>query len=94
MNINVNVTQEDIDNGVAQCESGCPIALSLKRFLTKLIDIRVGLNYLELELKTDENIFKKYHAKLPISTFDFILNFDRGEKVAPISFEITLIPKI
>ena len=81
MKLKVEVTQEDIDNGVQQHSEKCPIACALKR-LVKNPEVSE-----EIEFDQDET---RFVADLPSDASSFIHLFDEEGSIAvkPFSFEI------
>lgn len=81
MKIKVEVTQEDINNGVRQDSEKCPIACALKR-LVKNPEVEDAIEFDLNEIR--------YIAYLTHEAATFINHFDeRGLiAVAPFSFEI------
>ena len=84
----IEVTQEDINNATTRikekaCASGnCPIALAVKRkFRRKNVTVGVGTLFFT---RDDNN--KLYD--LPAAARKFVYQFDRGQKVAPLTFEV------
>ena len=79
MKIKVEVTQEDINNGVRQDGDNCPIACALKR-LVKSPEVEDDI---EFDL---DGI--RYVARIPDKASEFISKFDNAVNVLPFSFEI------
>lgn len=84
----IEVTQDDINNGVRKSETSCPIALALKRALPDRT-IRADTNSLILcERSTEgECIFHKI-VGTPLSVMTFIMKFDEQFPVQPFAFEL------
>lgn len=80
--ITVNVTQEDIETGIANDCLHCPIALAISRELPssfpKVRNSNAGLL----------GRFSGW-ADLPVQAQTFIELFDAGQSVAPITFDLT-----
>lgn len=79
--ITVNVTQEDIDHGVANNCFKCPIARAVERALP-------GSD------PTVRNFVYLYgthcgSADLPLKAGEFIDRFDNNESVSPLTFDLT-----
>lgn len=81
MKIKVEVTQEDINNGVRQDADNCPIACALKRLVKN--------PQVEDDIEFDLNEIR-YVAQLTAEASVFISKFDEGDliNVLPFSFEI------
>ncbi len=82
MNIRINVTQRDIDQGCRASVRSCPIARALSRHLPKF----PGCDYVSAfpNLLTLGQAF--WYARTPPSASAFILAFDSTEPVRPFSF--------
>lgn len=91
--IKIKVTQEHIDSGVQKNSEYCPIAKSLEP-LVKEDCIAIAHEDCEKDaqgkgeclygtVQFDHDVYK-----LPKEALDFIHNFDQGEPVLPIEFEI------
>lgn len=81
MEINVTVTQEDIDNGAMKSCNNCPVALALKRTLQTDVEVRDKIYILD-----DTEKLKK--IKVPLEVSLFIENFDEGYEVKPLTFTL------
>lgn len=81
MKIKVEVTQEDINNGVRQDADNCPIACALKRLVQN--------PEVEDDIEFDLNEIR-YVAQLTEEAVTFINHFDQRGLIAvqPFSFEI------
>ena len=78
--ITVDVTEEDIKNGVRQNGFMCPIACALKRHKQDEYDpIWAGALHLRIG---------KFKGETPDDAFYFIDNFDKGLPVTPFSFTL------
>jgi hypothetical protein len=77
----INVTEEDIKNGVPRNSTCCPIALAIKRQNNNR-PLDIGLY----------GIFRYNKASIifPVEVTLFIQNFDMGGPVQPFSFECPL----
>lgn len=76
----VQVTEEDIKNGIKSAPSSCPIGLALMRQRSRALVSNV--------MVVEHNSL----AKLPKVAQDFIQRFDRGESVIPINFVLEFKP--
>ena len=81
--LTVNVTQEDIDKGVGQSPSHCPIA----RAATREVGLQARAGSLILTFVNLSTVF--YLGKEARS---FVRQFDSGRDLAPIALESTLSP--
>lgn len=81
--IEILITKEDIRNGIRNKPDCCPVALSLKRAGYNAVNVW-GHRTSFLDPKTNEMIFRD----LPSNLIDFIIKFDRKEKVSPHAFYI------
>jgi hypothetical protein len=72
--ITIQVTQDDIDNGVRLSGSWCPIALACIR--------TIGLNY--------DQIWQNYWSQgnMTENVRNFVIAFDKKQPVQPFSFEL------
>ena len=85
----INVTQKDIDKARRLTEDNesmliyaCPVSLAAKRsFRTEYI-----ISYTSSIIK-GKSLPKKFYS-LPDEASQFIMAFDKGEKVEPIKFEV------
>jgi hypothetical protein len=85
----VDVTAEDIAKGVRSQCSDCPVALALKRALGDGISPVVGSDTVDLYFRASGmSYLRPLHIPLPMGTARRIQKFDRGEGMAPFSFEI------
>lgn len=90
--IRIEVTAEDIANGVKQAACSCPIALAIRR-------ARPDASYVEV----DGDVFVElggvhHYARLPGPAMDFVANFDaadmdRSMSPAPFAFEAEFEPR-
>jgi len=76
----INVEQRHIDNGVPHDGCNCPVALALKDYYNMYDGITVG--------HAAYSIYKDQMYWFPREVTRFILDFDGGLTVNPISFEI------
>ena len=76
----INVTQTDIKQGVKLNGNKCAIARAVKR-ATNAKSVHVNGFYIEVNGKTYSS---------PEEVFDFVVSFDRFEKVKPFSFDLPL----
>ena len=81
--VTIDVTQEDIDNGVrAMCDK-CPIALAIARKIKCDIYVSTFLTRLYYE-----DLGLEFSNSTPMYTF--VKNFDQGVPVQPFSFELDI----
>lgn len=87
--IKVEVTQDDIDMGLACSASCCPIALAVKRTLRENGDsfggVFVGSKAVRVQRK---EYAPSIHYNLPVEAVDFIIAFDDGHDVKPFILEL------
>ena len=81
-NITVNVTQEDINNGTSGDYDRCPIALAIARELPGS-DPSVSD---EVHLLGEGYCG---HACQPSEAEEFVISFDLGRPVSPLTFKLT-----
>ena len=78
MNLTVNVTKQDIKAGI-RCNIGrCPIARAVRR-ASRRRDVAVSGRDVEI---------RRQAFRLPVLARNFVLNFDNGDRVAPITFTL------
>jgi hypothetical protein len=86
--VRIEVTQDDIDLGIRGAACLCPIARAGAR--------RVPARYLVsvdghvFDLFSDEKGRPDCTRRLPDEAVAFVAEFDRGESVAPISFDLDI----
>lgn len=80
MNITINVTQDDINKGQKSKCFYCPVALATKR----------ALKCRNVMICTDTLKTSGYTAPLPLDVRQWVWDYDYGQPVQPISFELTL----
>jgi hypothetical protein len=73
----IEVTQEDIDNGIQMNCYYCPIARSIQRQTDLYVAVRANYAVIGDDI-----------AYFPREAEQFIADFDAGEPVHPFSFEI------
>lgn len=78
----INVTQEDINKGVRNSCTKCPVALAVHRALNKMV--RVGFSGVRVEFSIGVLQF----LRIPQECQDFMARFDFGMPVQPFEFEI------
>lgn len=80
MKTRIEVTQDDIEKGVAKNCSACPVA----RAITK--KLRQGL----VAGVSSVLLIDYYKFRLSIEAFLFVIDFDKGLPVQPFSFDLDL----
>jgi len=85
--ITIEVTDDDIKNGIAKSCNQCPVALATKRaFEIDNLSIDVEYEHLEVFL---ESTNKHLVFPLPVLCVDFIESFDKADKdLKTFSFEL------
>lgn len=86
MLVKIQVTQEDINNGIKfKCES-CPVALAIKRLLKPNVKVLVGdiISF----MTNDSSEWKD--VVTPERVWDFLVQFDNKRPVQPFSFELDI----
>ena len=78
MEFEVEVTQEDIDQGVRKDNCNCPVALAVKR-ATGREDVSVARNTIALGRDVIFRVKK---------ICDFVFDFDEGKPVEPFTFTV------
>src|SRR5688572_10335184 len=106
MLLQVNVTQDDINNGKRGKCSKCPIALAISRELRKKKLASNKVNVMgAMASKCYSSVAIKARGKwyaidrdniswgsIPSSALTFVRDFDSGKKVDLIQFELNLVP--
>lgn len=77
MKLKINVTKDDIRNGIPSMTTACPIARAFKR--VKILNVRVH--------NTSYKV-KDLTYRLPKKAQRFINDFDNGYFVEPFSFNV------
>lgn len=77
----IQVTQEDIDNGVRASCKFCPVASAIRRAFNNKAVVRTY----NLDVSINDKLIL-----LPLEAVDFILLFDAEVKVKPFEFELDL----
>ena len=90
----IEVTQEDIDQGVRCDTDNCPVALAIGRQFKDCFAVLVG--------DANAAVFRFYHDErsnmtrqtrsdfpLPQEAKTFVVDYDAGEEVAPFAFEVS-----
>ena len=84
----IDVTQQDIDQGV-RCEyRNCPIALALMRELGRYVSVVSDQWYDDGPLEQPFENYSNHGLPLPEAAQQFVKAFDHSEAVEPFSFEI------
>jgi hypothetical protein len=84
MKLKIEVTAEDIQNGMPGWCGKCPVALAVRRALGGFVKrevASVGVSYAAVYVDS------RIHM-LPSDARMFVQNFDEGEPVEPFDFEI------
>ena len=87
MKLLIEVTQKDIEEGVAMDCKSCPVALACMRHIDKVPGV------ISVEAATDLILFKglkRYVCTTPAEAGKFINRFDVGIRVKPFSFELEI----
>jgi len=88
----IDITQEDINNGIPRNHECCPVALAIKRcFKTDLVLVNgrraMFTKFKPMSLTGGAIEAYQYEMPLPENVQFFISMFDKGVGVGPISFE-------
>jgi hypothetical protein len=79
----IQVTQDDIDLGVQDSDANCPVANAILRQLGADM-VSVGANDIVVYHKGDT----AYLYDLPLEIAEWLDDFDDGEDVLPVEFEL------
>lgn len=85
--ITFNVTDKDIDEGIAHSAPLCPAARAIGRRLKPSIMLSVGRHTLTL---MDRSLRGKWWTPLPLDVSEFIRDFDDNIEVCPLSFTLSI----
>lgn len=81
----IQVTQEDINQGVRACTNNCAVALALKR--AGFPFVQVHSKSVITKMRDDFTVAES--IPLPEEVAFFIDSFDDGDPVGPIEFELS-----
>lgn len=85
--VRIEVTEQDIADGIAgQCDR-CPIAIAIARACAADTSVRVGPALAGISAA---RMFGTAFVKLPESAQDFIFRFDAARPVEPFSFTLDI----
>ena len=80
------ITQSDIDNGVADDCFNCPAGLCITRTTGKRADVSL----VAIDIEQQPGVWESFD--MPLALALWIDDFDAGEPVEPISFELPYVP--
>jgi hypothetical protein len=81
----IDVTQEDIDNGIERSCGFCPVALAVRRATDK----NASVDEEDMQVWEFVDGLRRYEvATTPTEVTIFIKRFDRGMDVQPLSFTV------
>jgi hypothetical protein len=83
----ISVTLDDIQHGERKSCTNCPVARAIGPFLPPGVEIQVGPIYLDFYWKNGST-----RIQTPSIAEKFIVDFDQGYAVKPISFMLDLDP--
>lgn len=84
MIVTIDVTRDDIDQGVRTDCMQCPVARAIRRALGLDYDVSVGPSDMDLGQHTYLSVLTPAHAAA------FMGHFDAGHPVAPFRFELNV----
>lgn len=82
--IKITVTKQDIQKGKWNNGKFCPVAIAIRRYVKDLASVG---SYVVFFKDVPQNGWGTYLSR---STKSFIIKFDKGEKVIPFTFKITV----
>lgn len=82
----INVTDQDIQEGVRKCWFLCPVALALSR--VGFLSPSVGATGIFISMSMSKEVSLRRCYPCPDSVKDFINKFDNAKKVEPFEFEL------
>jgi hypothetical protein len=89
--VKVQVTAEDIADGLRGCVSACPVARALARVLTSRAGVKVdGPIYPHGWTAKAYSLGRRYELPLPDAVAQFAISFDDSDAVKPGPFEFEL----
>ncbi len=91
MRLNVRVTEEDIERGIAEDCERCPVALALNRALADELtraNLQVSIDGGTILFCSGATLVRTVCA--PACVRDFIFDFDGGDYTGPFEFTIRL----
>jgi hypothetical protein len=91
MQLDVDVTQEDILQGIPNDEYWCPIARAVRRIVPGVECVTVDQGMLSVVLT--EDIEEHLEAELPPVAKEFVAGFDETATVLPFKFSVALTRK-
>ncbi len=86
----IQVTYEDIDNGVPNCKCNCPIALAIQDVHESIIRVLVYRFGIQTIVSTGGSRIYQQWFDLPISVKGFMGRFDASESCEPFEFELAI----
>ena len=92
--LEIEVTKEDIAEGVPKESSFCPIAIALTRLISphdKIVCITVGTIWIEIKI-IKKTGFKTIGYNHSSASKTFTRDFDNKIKVKPATFRLTKLP--
>lgn len=83
----VDVTQADIDNGVAGKSESCPVAIAVSRAMESGVRVALGRVFVD-----DPRRAQPYFSSglLPLNAREFIGLFDNHKPVQPFAFDVDM----
>ncbi|MBY0277921.1 hypothetical protein K2Z84_21515 [Candidatus Binatia bacterium] len=85
------MTQEHIDNGVAQACEACPIALAILDAIPRAAYCDVEADHVQLWFDVEADVIMDApdrEADMPLIAANFVTDFDAGRPVRPFEFEL------
>src|SRR4051812_22845581 len=91
--VRIDITQDHIDRGVKGRSRECPVSLGITEHLLPGCEAVVGASgawFGIVDADSEEMADLCGFINFPPEVTDFIIAFDNGKKVAPISFDLPL----
>lgn len=89
MTLTIEVTKQDILNGVRNDPCMCPVALAIKRAMNNELK-HLSVNYKEVWYQTKDNVVV---SELPVEAIKFIGAYDFRQPVKPFNFTLKVTGK-
>lgn len=86
----IQITQDDIDNGVIGDSNHCPIARAFKRIGYTEVIVEQKRIYLYGDTYNSSNVYRKKYIDMPENGKKFVLYYDRSEPVEPFELEVKI----
>lgn len=86
----IQITQEDIDKGVREDTSRCPIAHAFIRNGYKNVRVEARRIYPYGYTYNPSDVLRHKYMVMPEIGYDFVVNFDSNNRVEPFEMEVEI----